>query len=244
VLESWCGGRAARALLSNPVMPGKPSKLLIIIALAVPMSATANTRGSMSIGANVGGHDHPDDAGTKLGAGLEAEVRIGMLTMGGALGYDSYAPFDAPPLNATSIAGRAGIAVPFVRIHGRTSVDIAAISSLELGIHHYAVEGADNEFLFDGSTTYRGDSESTKFMGARAGAAMSIQAPGSSSGLIFKLELVGRRDFEAVDLEYFRVSCGGLFRDASDCSTPTHAMTRAGGSELGVTTSVGLSFGE
>lgn len=107
-------------------------------------------------------------------------------------------------------------------------------------MHEYSPEGERKEFL-GGTTTYDGDSASIRFGGARAGAEIVIRQPRSSVGVIFKLEMIGRRDFGARDLEYRRVNCGGLFVDDGDCSMFRGAV-RVGGNELGVNTSIGLYF--
>jgi hypothetical protein len=223
-------------------MRAKLSCVLVIAALSAPAAAdNASPRGSVSVGANAGGHDHADDAGAQVGAGLEAELGLGMFTVGGALGYDSYALLDGVPVHSTSIAGRVGIAVPLAEDRTDRTIQVAAISSLELGVHHYSPEGERKEFL-GGSTDYHGNEESSRFLGIRAGAAITIH-PKNSTGFIWKLELVGRRDFRTVDLEYDRINCGGLFVNDNDCSAVSHGMTMVGGTELGVTTSIGIAFG-
>lgn len=195
------------------------------------------------MGVNLGGHDHADDAGANLGADLEAALGLGMFTVGGELGYDSYEPFNGVPVHSATIAGRAGIAVPLAEYYTDRTIEIAAISSLEGGVHRYSPEGNRKEFL-GGSTDYRGNAESSKFLGLRAGAAITIHPQGSTTGFILKVEVVGRRDFRTVDLEYDSVNCGGLFQDENDCSAASHDMTTVGGTELGVTTSIGVAFGK
>jgi hypothetical protein len=220
--------------------------IALLVLLSTPMSASADVlQGALSAGAHMGGgHVHGEDTKATLGVDIEPELRLGMVVLGGELGLDSYALLDGVPVHASRIAGRAGMAVPLVHPDHHTvgrTVQVNAIGSLELGVHEYSPEGERKEFL-GGTTTYDGDSASTRFGGVRAGAEIVIRQPRSSVGVIFKLEMIGRRDFGARDLEYHRVSCGGLFLDDSDCSMSNGAV-RVGGNELGVNTSIGFYFG-
>jgi len=87
--------------------------VLVVLGL-VPMSVHADTspRVALSAGLDIGSHEHPDDTGTTVGFGLDAELRFGVFTAGGSIGYDDYAPVDGVPVHATTMAARVGLAVP------------------------------------------------------------------------------------------------------------------------------------
>jgi hypothetical protein len=220
---------------------------VVVVVLALPMSARADIlrSGALSVGANFGAHDHHDDASATLGADVDGELQFGMFTVGGSLGRDEYALLNGAPVHAATIAGRAGIVLPLAETSPNNAGRIrkyVGIGALEGGVHQYSPEGERKEFL-GGTNTYVGDTRSRTFVGLRTGVEVAIQRPKSTSAVILKLELVGRHDLRSAALEYDKVSCGGLFSDANDCSDPSHGMTRAGGSELGITTSIGVQFG-
>src|SRR5262249_13430234 len=119
-------------------------------------------------------------------------------------------------------------------------IQVDAIGSFEAGVHEYSPEGERKEFL-GGTTSYRGEGASIEFVGVRIGTAITIRRPNSSAPLL-KLEMIGRRDPGRAELQSDETSCGGLFLDANDCSQ-SHAMTSVGGTELGVSASIGFVFG-
>jgi hypothetical protein len=152
---------------------------------------------------------------------------------------------DGAPVHAGILAARAGIAVPLAATAPnpeRRTVQIDGIGSFEVGRHHYSADGEDSDFL--GPTTYYlGNDVYANFVGARIGTSMTIRPRGASNAVIFKMELVGRRDLTRGMLEYDATSCGGLFRSESDCDS-SHDMTRVGGTEMAIATSVGVVFGK
>ena len=234
---------AARTLLFAWSMRGAAIGV-VLGAIMVPMSVRADIapRVTLSVGADAGSHRYAGDSGSTIGVNGDAELRLGMFTIGGSVGYEDYAVADGVPLHAGTFAGRAGVAVPLTtRNRAVRTVQLDAIGALEAGLHRFSPDGEHKDFLFGGSTSYRGDKASIGFVGARIGAAMTIQRANWRTGMVLKLELIGRRDLAQAELGFDRVSCGGLFSNASDCST-SHGMTNVGGTELGMTSSFGIVF--
>jgi len=221
--------------------------VVALVVLSLPMSARADIApsGSVSVGANVGAHDHPDDSGASVGADLDGDLRFGMFTVGGSLGFDDYALMDGAPVHSNTVAGRAGLAVPVKETSRNAAgrfVRVSAIGSLEGGVHYYSPAGERKEFL-GGTNTYHGDTRPRTFGGIRTGIELAIFRPQGTPAVVVRFEAVARHDMRSAELEYSRVSCGGLFSAEDECTDPSHGMTRVGGNELGVTTSIGLQFG-
>jgi hypothetical protein len=221
--------------------------VFVVIALA-PLSAHADTSPSLvvSVGTDLGRSDRPSHTGTMLGFGVDADLRVGPFTAGGSIAYDDDAPLSgSTPVHAGTFAARAGVDVPYAetapRGDGRV-IRFDAIGALEAGLHAYSVDGQHDEFL-GGTTTYRGNDPSLHFIGVRLGTSMMFHHPGSQSGMILELELVGRRDLGNADINYESTTCGGFLVNADQCTAPTPDTTTVGGSELSVMTSIGFVFG-
>jgi len=193
---------------------------------------------------HAGTHEHPDDSGGMVGINLDGGLRLGVIRVGGSIGFDDYALMDGAPIHAGTIAGRAGVAVPIAQTQtsaGR-SVRFSALGSLEGGVHHYSADGEQKDFLGP-TTTYQSETRSRTFGGIRTGVELALGRPGakSNASALFRIEVVGRRDTHSADVDYYSVSCGGLF--SNGCSDVEHGMTTVGGTELGVMSSIGVEFG-
>jgi hypothetical protein len=210
----------------------------LLVAVLLPMSASADTAVRSSLGFDLGRHDHPEHSGGMVGLDLDLEARFGMFLVGGSLGYDGY----AAPMHASTYTGRAGVSMPLATPapDAARKVQFDVIAALELGMHRFSPDGEEKEFLGP-TVTYVGDTASSNLVGARLGTAMTIHRAGWSNGLVFKLELVGRRDLSRADVAYRRTSCGGLFVDG--CSEPTDHVASVGGTELGMRVAFGVQFG-
>jgi hypothetical protein len=212
---------------------------LFLVTLSAPFArADVAPRIALSAGGSIGGHDHAGYGGANVGADLEAEVRIGMLTAGVDLGYDTY----GVPVHADSQAARIGIAIPLSTSTSGRHIEIDAIGSIEAGVHEYSPNG-DRQGFLGPKVTDLGNNASSDFVGVRAGTAISVYSKGDTTGVIWKIELVGRRDTKSVDLTYTESSCGGLFSSPDDCTSSSNTIT-TGGTELAVTTSIGVVFGQ
>jgi hypothetical protein len=213
----------------------------LVVALLLPAAAHAETTVRTSFGIGLGDHEHPDNSGFSGGLDADVELRYGLFVVGGTAGLNGY----SKPINATTFAARAGIDVPLgtsLKQSTGRRVRYDLIGALEYGVHRYSSNGEHTDFL--GPTeTFVGEQASIEFVGARLGTSMTIRRRDWKAGVIIKLEMIGRRDFDRSNIEFDKTSCGGFLRSENDCSS-SHGMKNVGGTELGARVSFGIAFGD
>ena len=194
-----------------------------------------------TVGGTLGLNGHVANDGMMGGAQLGVGFRVGWVRAGSSLGFFKYGDAAGVPIASTTFAVHLGVSPTLIRdVEARRTLELFAIGAAELGWHGYEARG--KEFITIGpAESYSGPSETVLFGGLRAGLALAVTQPQRSFGGIFKLELVGRRDRDTVDLTYRRTSCGGLFDPG--CTTDS-GTTRAGGHELAALLTLGLLIGD
>jgi hypothetical protein len=219
----------------------RPSIAVLLLLGSTSAQAETPTTLRATVGLDVGGHEHSNDqGGSTVGADFDLELRRGVFLVGATAGYLAY----GEPLSAKTYAVRAGIDKSLDKSVNQSTgrkTEFHALLALEVGVHDYSPNSRTSEFLGPVVTT-TGEDIATTFVGARAGLATTIHPQGWGNGVIFKLELIGRRDLDRANLYYRETSCGGLFNFGDECSA-SDGMKVAGGTEVGVRFSFGVAFG-
>ena len=221
-------------------------KLVTAIALALLASSSAAASPGLAPsvtlhgGLRLGRSDHPDAGGITGGVDLGVELQVWWLSLGGSLGAHGYPSVDGAPIQGTASAAHLGVSIP-VYLQEVRGLEVRARAAVEIGRHAYAANGSERGLhLLGPDVTYDGQSRSVRFTGARAGVSVAAVGFTHSPGVVFALDVAGRRDRDTVDLAYIRTSCGGLFTQG--CSTSS-GMATAGGRELSLVMSLGFMFG-